>query len=85
MLKQLYELASRVLAVTQDTHNNSTDIKDLQQQVQVLSGAVQELAFEVRRLRDEQQHEREKMGLRFENALLKVERKMLIEGEEAGR
>ena len=50
----------------------------------VISNALQDLAYEVRRLRDEHLHEREKMMLRLENASLRLEQKLLA-GEIADR
>lgn len=41
-----------------------------------LAGAVERLSFEFRSLREDERHEREKLVLRLENALLKFERQL---------
>lgn len=52
MLKQLYELAERLLTVTRDIRDNQSKIKKLESQVERLSETVRELAFEFRRMRE---------------------------------
>jgi hypothetical protein len=39
-------------------------------------GRLSGLAYEVRRVQDEEKHEREKLALRLENELLKFERRL---------
>jgi len=77
MLKQLYELAQRLLTTTRDIRDNKAAIKKLEHQVEVLSASVRELAYEHRQTRENERHEREKAALRLENALLHFERKLL--------
>ena len=84
MLKQLYELARRLLVLSRDTESNKTDIEELRKEVSSLSAAVRELAFEVRRIRENEVHEREKMALRLENALLHSERRLPPSGSGPG-
>ena len=57
MLKQLFELAERLLAITRDIRGNQAAIKRLEKQVETLSAAVRELAFELRRLGENDYHE----------------------------
>ncbi len=76
MLKQLLELAQRLLTMTRDIRGNQAGIKRLEKQVETLSAAVRELAFELRRLRENEHHERERMALRLENTLLHFERRL---------
>ncbi len=80
MLKKTYEIAKRLLTYSQDTERNKTEIRELQQQLQALTSVVQKLGFEVRRMREDQMHEHEKMILRLENASLRLEQKMLTDG-----
>ncbi len=80
MFRRLYELAKQLLVLTNDTQHNKLEIRELQQQVQALSTALQDLAYEVRRQREEHRHEREKMILRLENASLKLEQRLLAGG-----
>ena len=42
----------------------------------MLAAAIQRLGFEVQRNRENDQHEREKLLLRLENALLRFERRL---------
>ena len=76
MLKQLYEFGMRLLDLTRDTESNKAGLEELREEVRSLSMAVRELAFEVRRIRENESHEREKMALRLENALLHFERRL---------
>jgi hypothetical protein len=76
MFKQLLELAKRALAVVRDSQENKTRIKELQQQVEELTAAVQWLAYELRRTAENDAHEREKLALRLENMLLRSERRL---------
>ncbi len=85
MFKRLYELAKQLLVLTNDTQHNKLEIRELQQQMQTLSTALQDLAFEVRRIREEHQHEREKMILRLENASLRLEQRLLTTGDRVDR
>ncbi len=85
MFQRLYEFAKQLLVLTTDTQQNKLEIRELQQQVQSLSTSLQDLAFEVRRLRDEHQHEQEKMVLRLENASLRLEQKLLAAGDRSDR
>lgn len=65
MFERLYRLSQRLLSLTRDTHENKTGLKKLEQRVDKLSDVVRELAFEVRRVREDDTHEREKMTLRL--------------------
>ncbi len=85
MFQRLYELAKQLLVLTTDTQQNKLEIRELQQQMQSLSTALQELVFEVRRIREDHEHEREKMILRLENASLRLEQKLLTPGDGADR
>ncbi len=82
MLKQLYELAKELLGLSQDIRRHEAQIKELQSEMKTVTAAVRDLTYEVRRLRDDEVHEREKIALGVENALLRFERK-LIAGETA--
>ncbi len=77
MLQQLYELAERLLGMTRDIRANKKGIERLESQVETLSEAVRGLTFEFSRLRENEAHEREKLALRLENALLHAERRLM--------
>ena len=81
MLKKLYEIVRRLLILNEETERNKTQLDELRQEVNGLSAAVRELAFEVRRVRENEVHEREKMALRLENALLHFERRLPPAGD----
>ncbi len=82
MLKQLYELVKEFLGLSQDIRRHEAQIKELQSEMKAVTVAVRDLTFEVRRIREDEVHEREKMALGVENALLRFERKMIV-GEVA--
>ncbi len=81
MLKQLYELGKQLLSLTRDTQDNKAQIKELQQQMELLTGVVQRMEFERRRGQENDAHEREKLALRVENAMLQFERRLLAGGQ----
>ena len=74
MLKQLFEYVQRLLFLAHETQNNRDDIKELGKRVEILSDKMQVLASELQRLNEREEHEREKLALRLENALLRFER-----------
>jgi predicted RNase H-like nuclease (RuvC/YqgF family) len=76
MWRQLYDYARQLLTLKVQTEKNAADIKEMRQELKDLTAVVQRLAFEVQRLRDNEVHEREKMALRLENALLRFERRL---------
>jgi hypothetical protein len=76
VLKQLFDYVLRLLLLVRQTDENRADIDDLQRRVEVLSEKVVLLANDVRRINEREQHEREKLVLRLENALLKFERQL---------
>jgi predicted nucleic acid-binding Zn-ribbon protein len=77
MWKQLLDLAKKITFLAQDTQKNKTDIKDLQNQLEELTVVVRQMAYEMRRDRENEVHEREKLVLRLEVALLRSERRNL--------
>jgi predicted nucleic acid-binding Zn-ribbon protein len=76
MLKQLYELARRILFLSRELDECKEQIRGLQKQMEELTATVHRLAYEVRRVNENDAHEREKMALRLENALLRFERRL---------
>lgn len=76
MFKQLLELAKRLLLLTRETEENKAQIKKLQQQMESVMAAIRQVTFELHQLRDHEAHEREKMALRLENAMLRFERRL---------
>jgi predicted nucleic acid-binding Zn-ribbon protein len=76
MWKQIYEALKQLLLLTQQTERNRAEIKELRQELDDLTSAVERLAYEVRRSGENETHEREKLVLRLENKLLKFERRL---------
>ncbi len=90
MLNQLFEMFRQLFTLTEATQRNQAAITALQKDLHELSqrvdegqrrceAAIERLAFEVQRLRDELRHatqheadEREKFQLKIENRLLKL-------------
>ena len=68
----------------QETQKNKGDIKELQKEVKELSAAVQRLIYEVHRTGENEQHEREKMALRFEIELLRSGRQLPVSPTDKG-
>jgi hypothetical protein len=64
------------LQLTEDAAQNKAAIKELQLQVEDLTDKVQLLAFHFQSLAEREAHEREKLELRLENALLRFERRL---------
>ena len=76
MWKQFYEWVKWLVLLAREMRQNRADIKELQNQFEELTAVVQELAFEVRRNKENETHEREKLVLKLENAMLKFERRL---------
>ena len=75
MWKQFYDWVKWLVLLAREMRQNRADIKELQNQFEELTAVVQELAFEVRRNKENETHEREKLVLKLENAMLKFERR----------
>ena len=83
MWQKLVEFGKQLFNLKRQTEQNTSDIKDLQQEVKELKEMVRELAQTVQRDRENRIHEVEKLQLRLENALLKVERRFLLGSQNA--
>ncbi|MEW6128809.1 MAG: hypothetical protein AB1757_17360 [Acidobacteriota bacterium] len=76
MWKKLYEVLSRLFALTQKVDKHEKELEAIRQELKTLTVAVQRLAFELQRLNERETAEREKIELRLENQLLKFERRL---------
>jgi predicted nucleic acid-binding Zn-ribbon protein len=76
MWKQIFDMAKRLLLLTEDTKRNRDEIKEMREQIRDLAAAIERPAYEVRRVGDRDEGEREKLALRLENELLKFERRL---------
>jgi uncharacterized protein YoxC len=74
MWKRLADLARLLFTFGEGLQQNRAEIKELQREVRDLTVAVQQLSYEVRRVAENDAHERDKLALRLQNELLKFER-----------
>ncbi len=74
MLKQLFEYVHQLLFLAQETQRNRHDLELLRTRVEQVTDKVQALAYEIQRINEREQQEREKLVLKLENALLRFER-----------
>jgi len=74
MLKSLLEIMKQLLGLAKDTQDNKDSIKALQARLDTTAETLQRVIFELQRLKENEAHEREKVGLRLENVLLRSER-----------
>ncbi len=76
MWKQIFQLATKLLTLTQEIERNKTELKELRKELRELSSVVEGLAHEMRHTAENERHEREKLILRLQNELLKFERSL---------
>jgi hypothetical protein len=69
MWKTLLDYFSHLLTLAEATRENKAEIKEIRRELRDLAIAVQMLA-------NNQRHEMEKLGLRLENELLRLERRL---------
>ena len=74
MLKQVADAVRQMLFLLRDVEQNKQDIAILKEQLAETNQLVRQLAFEIQRISEREQHEREKFVLKVENALLRFER-----------
>ena len=74
MWKQFFSVMKQLITLTEDTKRNTNDIHELQAQMRDLTIAFEQLRYEIRRVSEKDDHEREKIMLRLENELLRYER-----------
>jgi len=76
MFKQIYALARQLVTLMQDVQKLKAEQKEFRQELRVLIEIVRQLKYEQQRDRENATHEREKLLLRLENALLRFERRL---------
>ena len=76
MWQKILEWAKYFLKHKEQTEKNSADIKEQERTIKDLTTAVQHLAYELERQRENEAHERDKLTLRLENILLRSERSL---------
>ncbi len=77
MFKQVVDAARQMLLLLRDVEQNKQDIATLKEQLAETNQLVRQLAFEIQRIAEREQHEREKFILKVENTLLRSERPLL--------
>ena len=76
MWKQLFKLAKQLITLAEDMERGKARQKELQDHVEGLTATVQWVVFELRRQAEHDAHEREKLALRLENELLRIEKRL---------
>jgi chromosome segregation ATPase len=78
MWRNLYDLAKRLLNISENLQQNRADIKEIQEELRLLGTAVQQLHHEIQSVRQELQYvvtserqERKTEILQIENAILR--------------
>src|SRR2546426_3242326 len=66
MFKRLFEMAKQLLTMTEETQNNKAEIKELRQEIRSLTEVVQRLVYEIHRVGERDEHERDKIKLWLE-------------------
>ena len=72
----LSDSVKKVLFLTRETSQNTTEITKLREEVDGLSDEVKRLAFEIERLKEIGRYERENLMLQLNNTLLQFERRL---------
>lgn len=85
MWRQLYDYARHLITLKEQTERNAAEINAIRDELKELTAAVQRLAYELHRVRENEAHEREKMALRLENILLRSERRLPPGSLEGGQ
>ena len=82
MFKQFIEYVRELLFLARDVREQREEIEKLRTGLEELTVTVRQQAFEIQRISEREQHEREKFMLKVENALLRFERQ-LATGKES--
>jgi hypothetical protein len=83
VLRQLFELIRSFLFLARDVQDNRSAVQELRRDVAELQEITHRLARDLELLQQREQHEREKLALQFENAFLRMERR--LPGPKQGR
>ena len=81
MRKQVADAVRQMLFLLRDLEQNKQDIATLKEQLAETNQLVRQLTFEIQRISEREQHEREKFVLKVENALLRLERHVPLRRE----
>ena len=76
VFKPLFEFVRQAPFLQQDVRQLKEEVAGLERGLHETNEALRQLAFEVQRISERELHEREKLTLRLENALLRMERQL---------
>ena len=77
----LSDSVRKVLFLSQETSQNTAEIRKLREEIDGLSDDVKRLTFEIERLKEVSRYERENLMLQLNNTLLQFERRLPSEGK----
>ena len=84
MLGHIVDTLRQMIFLLRDVEQTRESVATLKEQLAATNEVVRQLAFEVQRNKETEHHEQEKLVLRLENALLRLER-ALSEKSDAKR
>jgi FtsZ-binding cell division protein ZapB len=74
VLKQLFEFVQQALFLQRDVNELKEEVARLERELQEVRAYTSKLAFDLQRVSEREQQEREKLMLKLENVLLRFER-----------
>jgi septal ring factor EnvC (AmiA/AmiB activator) len=74
--RQIFALSSRVLKLEEETGALRQGLKEVRDDIREINRKLDGLVLVLQRLDMQQQHDRENLALRLENALLRFERRL---------
>jgi hypothetical protein len=72
VLKQLFEFVQQILFLQRDIQKLKEGLAGMERELRETNEAVRRLAYELERINEREVHEREKLQLKLENALLRA-------------
>lgn len=76
VFKPLFDFVREALFLQRDVRQLKEDVAGLERGLNDTNEALRQLAFEIQRINEREQHEREKLVLQLENAILRLERRL---------
>lgn len=76
VLKHLFESIHKLFFLAYEVQQNRKELDALRRSVEELAETVRQQSFDIQRIIEREQRERENLMLRLENALLKFERQL---------
>jgi len=72
----MLQVVTRFWKVAEETQRNSTEIRELRQELNAMGKILDQVLYELQRQKENEAHERDKLALRLENELLRFERRL---------